>query len=55
MSDLYVGVPTLLGANGAEKVIEVELDADAKHGLQVSIDAVKELLAACKTIEPSLG
>ncbi|HTH28545.1 MAG TPA: malate dehydrogenase [Sphingobium sp.] len=55
VSDLYVGVPTLLGANGAEKVIEVELDADAKQGLQVSIDAVKELLTACKTIDPSLG
>ena len=52
---LYVGVPTLLGAGGAEKVIEIELDAAAKAGLQVSIDAVKELLVACKGIDPSLA
>ena len=54
VNDLYVGVPTLLGAGGAEKVIEIELDDVAKAGLQVSIDAVKELLTACKVIDPSL-
>ncbi|CAH0496270.1 malate dehydrogenase [Novosphingobium sp. CECT 9465] len=51
---LYVGVPVLIGAGGVEKVIEIELDADAKAGLQVSVDAVKELLDACKGIDPSL-
>jgi malate dehydrogenase len=35
-------------------VVEIKLDAAAKKGLKVSIDAVKELLAACKVIDPSL-
>ncbi|HEX7874443.1 MAG TPA: malate dehydrogenase [Sphingobium sp.] len=52
---LYVGVPVVIGAGGAEEVIEIELNATAKAGLQVSIDAVKELLVACKGIDPSLA
>ena len=52
---LYVGVPVQIGANGVEKVIEIELDDEAKAGFQVSVDAVKELLAACKAIDPSLA
>ena len=55
VSDLYVGVPVMIGAGGVEKVIEIELDAEAKAGLQVSVDAVKELLVACKGIDPSLA
>ncbi|MFC3173131.1 malate dehydrogenase [Novosphingobium bradum] len=55
VSDLYVGVPVLIGAGGVEKVIEIEIDAEAKAGLQVSVDAVKELLVACKAIDGSLG
>jgi len=51
---LYVGVPVVIGAGGVEQVIEIALDDTAKAGLQVSIDAVKELLVACKGIEPSL-
>ncbi len=55
IDDLYVGVPVVLGAGGVEEVIEIELDQAARAGLQVSIDAVKELVAACKAIDPSLG
>ena len=55
IDDLYVGVPVIIGAGGVEQVIEIELDEKAKAGLQVSIDAVKELLVACKGIEPSLA
>jgi len=52
---LYVGVPTLIGAGGAEKVIEIALDDEAKAGLAISVDAVKELLEACKAIDGSLA
>ena len=52
---LYVGVPVVIGAGGAEEVIEIALNDTAKAGLQVSIDAVKELLVACKAIDPSLA
>jgi malate dehydrogenase len=55
VSDLYVGVPVVIGANGTEEVIEIALNDEEKANLQKSIDAVKELLAACKSIEPSLG
>ena len=52
---LYVGVPVVIGADGVEQVVEIELDAAAKAGLQVSIDAVKELVEACKGIDGSLA
>ena len=55
VDDLYVGVPAVIGAGGVEQVIEISLDDKAKAGLQVSIDAVKELLVACKAIDSSLG
>jgi malate dehydrogenase len=55
VDDLYVGVPVLFGAGGAEKVIEVKLSDEAKQNLQVSVDAVKELLVACKGIDESLA
>ncbi|MFC3100700.1 malate dehydrogenase [Altererythrobacter lauratis] len=55
LDGLYVGVPVVIGANGAEEVIEINLDAEAKANFQVSVDAVKELLVACKAIDSSLG
>ncbi|WP_375428146.1 malate dehydrogenase [uncultured Sphingomonas sp.] len=54
VSGLYVGVPIVIGAGGVEKIIEVELTETAKANLAVSVDAVKELLVACKGIDPSL-
>jgi len=55
VDNLYVGVPVLIGAGGVEQVIEIELDDEAKGFLQVSVDAVKELLVACKGIDPTLA
>ena len=52
---LYVGVPIVIGANGVERVVEIELDDAARENFQVSVDAVKELLQACKNIDPSLS
>ncbi len=52
---LYVGVPVVIGADGAEEIIEIALDDEAKANFQVSVDAVRELLVACKGIEPSLA
>jgi malate dehydrogenase len=42
--DLFVGVPTKLGAGGMEQVVEVELDEKERALLQKSADAVKELV-----------
>ena len=55
VSDLYVGVPVILGAGGVERIVEIELSQSAKENFQVSVDAVKELLAACRAIDPSLA
>jgi malate dehydrogenase len=41
----YVGVPIVLGANGVEKVIELDLDADENAAFRKSVDAVQELVA----------
>jgi len=52
---LYVGVPVVIGAGGVEEIIEIALDDEAKSNLQVSVEAVKELLVACKGIDESLA
>lgn len=49
VDNLFVGVPVKLGRNGMEKIIEIELTDEEKAGLQVSIDAVKELVEKLKT------
>jgi malate dehydrogenase len=54
VNDLYVGVPCVLGAGGVEKIVEIELDPSARANFNVSVDAVKELLEACKQIDNSL-
>ncbi len=55
VDDLYVGVPVVIGANGVERVVEIELNDTAKANFDKSVDAVKELLAACKGLESSLA
>jgi malate dehydrogenase len=54
ISDLYVGVPVVIGAGGVERIVEIELDEAAQANFTVSVDAVKELLEACRTIDESL-
>ena len=55
VDDLYVGVPVVIGAGGVERIVEIELKDEAKANFQVSVDAVKELLVACKGIDESLA
>jgi malate dehydrogenase len=54
VDNLYVGVPSIIGAGGVEKIVEIELNEQAKKNFEVSVDAVKELLEACKGIDSSL-
>ena len=54
VSDLYAGVPAVIGSNGIEKVIELDLDEEEKKNFDISIAAVNELLDAAKNIDPSL-
>ena len=55
VDDLYIGVPCVLGAGGVEKIVEIELDDAARENFNVSVEAVKELLVACKQIDGSLA
>lgn len=43
-SDLYLGVPTVIGGDGIEKIIELELTDDEKAALQKSVDSVKSVM-----------
>ncbi len=54
LDGLYVGVPCIIGAGGVEEIVEIALDDEAKGNLQVSVDAVQELLVACRGIDGSL-
>ena len=55
LNGMYVGVPTILGAGGVERVVDIKLNADEQAMMDKSIDAVKGLVAACKAIDPSLA
>jgi len=44
----FVGVPAIVGTKGVEKIIEVELDAKEKEAFGISVQHVKELVAAVK-------
>ncbi len=51
VKDLFVGVLCQLGGKGLEKVIEVKLNDEERKGLDHSVNAVKELVAALKKLE----
>lgn len=42
---IYLGVPTILGGNGIEKVIQLELTAEEKAALDQSADSVRKVLS----------
>ena len=41
---IYLGVPTILGANGIEKIFELELTADEKAALDKSVESVRNVM-----------
>lgn len=43
--DIYLGVPAVIGGNGVEKIIEINLTAEEKSALEKSIQSVKKLMA----------
>ena len=44
MRDIYLGVPVVLGKNGIEKIIELQLNADERALLEDSAKAVKDVM-----------
>jgi malate dehydrogenase len=54
VKDMYVGVPTVIGAGGIERVIEIDLNKTEKEAFDKSVAAVAGLCEACINIAPSL-
>ena len=55
VKDIYAGVPVIIGSNGVEKVVELELSSEEKNNFQKSIEAVKDLFVAAKKIDRDLN
>ncbi|MFN3722504.1 MAG: malate dehydrogenase [Paracoccaceae bacterium] len=55
LNGMYVGVPTVIGAGGVERVVNITLNKDEQAMFDKSVDAVKGLVEACKAIDPSLA
>ncbi len=55
VKDLYVGVPIVIGAKGAERIVEIELNSAERAMLDKSVKAVRSLVDACVKIAPNLG
>lgn len=55
LKGMYVGVPTVIGAGGVERVIEISMAKDEQAMFDKSVDAVKGLVTACKGIDDSLA
>jgi malate dehydrogenase len=43
--DLFIGVPAVLGANGVEKIIEMQLNDEEKAMLEISANAVRDVVS----------
>ena len=44
-SDVSIGVPVVIGRNGIEKIIELDLDSEEKDWLKKGIDSVKNAIS----------
>jgi malate dehydrogenase len=55
IKDLYVGVPTVIGAKGVERIVEIELTTAERDAFEKSAASVQTLVDACKKIAPELG
>jgi len=51
LKDVFIGVPTMLGKNGVEKVLEIELNDEERQLLMNSYSSVKELMISLNKME----
>ncbi|HVO65964.1 MAG TPA: malate dehydrogenase [Syntrophales bacterium] len=51
LKDICFGVPTILGANGIEKIIELKLNAEEQAALKKSAESVGKTIAEMKAIK----
>jgi malate dehydrogenase len=55
VSNVYAGVPAIIGKDGVEKIEQIDLDEKEKKEFMHSIDAVKALWEAASKIDPDLS
>ena len=55
VSNIYAGVPVIIGKNGVEKIEEIELDEKEKKEFLNSIEAVQKLWEAASSIDSDLS
>jgi malate dehydrogenase len=53
VNGFYVGVPVVIGGNGVERVIEIELTAAERKALDGSVEHVRELVEATQKFLPN--
>jgi malate dehydrogenase len=51
VSGLYIGVPVIIGANGVEKIVEIQLDAAEQAMFDKSVAAVRDLVAVADNLK----
>jgi malate dehydrogenase len=54
VSDLYLGLPAIIGANGVEQIVSVELTSEERQALHKSAGSVRELVEALKGFDPPM-
>ena len=54
VKDMYVGVPTIIGAGGIERIIEIDLNKSEQAAFDKSVSAVAGLCEDCIKIAPNL-
>jgi malate dehydrogenase len=55
INGLFIGVPIVIGANGVERIVEIELSDAEKAMFTKSIESVRGLVDACKQISQALA
>ncbi|RKF07560.1 malate dehydrogenase [Oceaniradius stylonematis] len=54
VKNMYVGVPTVIGAGGVERIIEIDLNKTEQKMFDKSVASVAGLCEACANIAPNL-
>ena len=49
-NDLFVGVPVIIGKNGVEEIIELNLSKESKKQFDDSVNSVNDLVKKCKKL-----
>ncbi|MCT8268660.1 MULTISPECIES: malate dehydrogenase [Afifella] len=55
LDQMYVGVPTVIGAGGVERIVDISLDRSERAEFEKSVATVQGLIEACRKIQPALN